>query len=185
MTNFRGNYLTFMTSRSKLLLAFILSLSCIGCDRISKDLAREHLKGQESVHFLNKTVHLVYVENTGAFMSWGADWPANISFWILTVLPILVMGAFAYYILRNHKNLVPIQLAAWVMVFSGGMGNLIDRVLFDRHVTDFILLGVPGFQTGIFNIADLFVTSGAFLLLTHSLLSSFKKKPVEESTTPS
>lgn len=135
------------------------------------------------IQYLNKTVTLVYVENKGAFMSMGADWSDSLSFWTLTVLPLLAMAAFAYFILRNYKKLPTIQLAAWVMVFSGGIGNLVDRVLFDRHVTDFILLGVPGFQTGIFNVADVFVTTGALLLLSHSLVAAIRKKPENDSDT--
>lgn len=172
-----------LSSRSKLFLVFLLSLSCIGCDRVTKNLAKEHLKGKEMIQYLNKTVTLVYVENKGAFMSMGADWSDSLSFWTLTVLPLLAMAAFAYYILRNYKKLPTIQLAAWVMVFSGGIGNLVDRVLFDRHVTDFILLGVPGFQTGIFNVADVFVTTGALLLLSHSLVAAIRKKPENDSDT--
>lgn len=174
-----------LSSRSKLLLVFLLSLSCIGCDRVTKNLAKEHLKGKEMIQYLNKTVTLVYVENKGAFMSMGADWSDSLSFWTLTVLPLLVMVAFAYYILRNYKNLPNVQLASWVMVFSGGIGNLVDRVLFDRHVTDFILLGVPGFQTGIFNVADVFVSTGAILLLSHSFIAALKKRAENDSAASS
>lgn len=169
-----------ISPRSKLFLVVLISLSCIGCDRVTKNLAKEHLKGHDMIQYLNKTVTLVYVENKGAFMSMGADWSDSLSFWVLTILPLLAMAAFAFYILRNYKKLPTIQLAAWVMVFSGGMGNLVDRVLFDRHVTDFILLGVPGFQTGIFNIADVFVTAGTLLLLTHSLFLALSKKTPPE-----
>jgi hypothetical protein len=49
--------------------------------------------------------------------------------------------------------------------FSGGMGNITDRVLYNRHVTDFINLGIMNIRTGIFNVADLYVTIGVLMLL--------------------
>lgn len=51
------------------------------------------------------------------------------------------------------------------LLFSGGIGNIIDRILFDRHVTDFMNLGVQNIRTGIFNVADVCVTAGAIGLL--------------------
>ena len=43
--------------------------------------------------------------------------------------------------------------------------NIIDRILFDRHVTDFMNLGIQNIRTGIFNVADICVTAGAIGLL--------------------
>lgn len=51
------------------------------------------------------------------------------------------------------------------LLFSGGIGNIIDRILFDRHVTDFMNLGFLNIRTGIFNVADICVTAGAIGLL--------------------
>jgi signal peptidase II len=51
-------------------------------------------------------------------------------------------------------------------MLAGGLGNIIDRLRFDRHVTDFMNLGIGSVRTGIFNFADLYVTFAAigFLL---------------------
>ncbi len=48
------------------------------------------------------------------------------------------------------------------MFVAGGIGNLIDRMLLDGHVTDFMNLGIGSFRTGIFNIADVILMMGAF-----------------------
>jgi signal peptidase II len=53
------------------------------------------------------------------------------------------------------------KLFSFALIISGGMGNIIDRILFDRHVTDFMILDVQGVHTGIFNFADVCVTAGA------------------------
>ena len=53
------------------------------------------------------------------------------------------------------------------------MANIFDRIVFGS-VTDFLYINLGGiFKTGIFNIADLSVTTGMILIL----ISSFKRKP--------
>lgn len=47
---------------------------------------------------------------------------------------------------------------------GGGIGNLIDRII-HGSVIDFFQIRLGFFQTGIFNIADIAVTNGVFILL--------------------
>lgn len=51
------------------------------------------------------------------------------------------------------------------LIFAGGIGNIIDRIFFDRHVPDFIIIGFKNLHTGIFNVADVCVTAGVIGLL--------------------
>jgi signal peptidase II len=48
---------------------------------------------------------------------------------------------------------------------GGGLGNLIDRMMNDGRVVDFVSLGVGSLRTGIMNVADVAVFAGAMLLL--------------------
>ena len=66
-------------------------------------------------------------------------------------------------------------MVAFILVFSGGIGNLADRVLFDRHVTDFINIGIGNLRTGIFNVADIYVTTGVLMLCFNYVRKSFIK----------
>jgi signal peptidase II len=67
--------------------------------------------------------------------------------------------------IRKSATLDWRSLFALTLIFSGGLGNLIDRILYDRHVTDFMNLGVFGLRTGIFNFADVYITLGVILAL--------------------
>jgi signal peptidase II len=60
---------------------------------------------------------------------------------------------------------------------ASGIGNLIDRLLFDGRVTDFLNLGIGGLRTGIFNIADVVGLLGFIVLL----LASGEAAPSNES----
>lgn len=52
------------------------------------------------------------------------------------------------------------KIFSLAMVFSGGIGNIFDRIVYDRHVTDFMNMGIGNIRTGIFNVADICVTAG-------------------------
>jgi signal peptidase II len=51
------------------------------------------------------------------------------------------------------------------LVAGGGISNLIDRLLYNGRVTDFLNVGIGGVRTGIFNVADMAIMAGALLLL--------------------
>lgn len=54
---------------------------------------------------------------------------------------------------------------AWSLVLSGGVGNPVDRIVYDGRVVDFMNLGIGSLHTGIFNVADVYIRTGAFLLV--------------------
>ena len=55
---------------------------------------------------------------------------------------------------------------AVALIFSGGVGNLYDRIAYGGSVVDFISIGIGPVRTGIFNIADIAITVGVLILLT-------------------
>ena len=143
----------------------MVSFACISCDRVTKDLAKEHLKNQPPVSYFHDTVRLEYVENTGAALSFGDNLPKSVSFWLLSILPLSFLLLLFAYIIKNAQKMGIMKVFSLALLFSGGIGNIIDRILFDRHVTDFINLGFLNIRTGIFNVADMCVTAGAVGLL--------------------
>jgi len=63
------------------------------------------------------------------------------------------------------------------LCFAGGVSNLIDRVRFGGTVVDFLNLGVRDLRTGIFNVADMLILTGAAILATSLLQKSGKPMP--------
>jgi signal peptidase II len=57
-------------------------------------------------------------------------------------------------------RIVPLALVA-----GGGLSNLIDRLMYDGRVTDFLNVGIGTLRTGIFNLADMAILGGALLLI--------------------
>jgi signal peptidase II len=165
-----------MKHKTKIILFCLLSLAFIGCDRVTKNIAKEQLKDKPPVSYFHDKVRLMFVENTGAFLSMGADWPKAKSFWLLTILPMLFLAGLMIVTMRKANQLSIFEMTAFILVFSGGFANLMDRILFDRHVADFINLGIGNFRTGIFNVADVYVTGGVLMLVFSFLKKSLTEK---------
>ena len=81
-------------------------------------------------------------------------------FLILTVVALYVLGRL-YVTTRAGQRLRAFAIA---LVCGGAIGNLIDRVRHETGVVDFIDMGIGGWRWPTFNIADVAVSTGAFLL---------------------
>jgi signal peptidase II len=172
-------FLALVNKKLNIIIFCVLCLGFIGCDQVTKGWARSYLDNREPVSIFHDTIRLIYVENTGAFMSWGAEWSQNMSFWIFTILPVALLLSFLVYVLKKWSQISILQAISFCMIFSGGIGNVIDRIVRHRHVTDFINLGFQDFRTGIFNVADLYVTIGV-LFFAFSSLKPSKKLPDQD-----
>lgn len=162
-----------MRVRTKILLFCIISIAFISCDRITKNLAKEHLMNKTELSYFHDTFKLEYAENTGAALSLGDGLPKTLSFLLLSVMPLALMIALLIYTVKNSASLSWMKIVSLALIFAGGIGNLIDRIFFDRHVTDFMNMGILGLRTGIFNVADVGVTAGVI-----GLLVFYKERPI-------
>jgi signal peptidase II len=155
--------------RPKTLLPLVLLLcGTVGCDQVSKQAALHWLSQAPASSYLGDTFRLSFMENTGAFLGFGADWPEPARWLALTLASSLfVAGASCLLfsrVWRNHSLWSP-SLLGLALVVAGGIGNLIDRVARDGAVVDFMNLGIGPLRTGIFNVADVYIMLGAALWL--------------------
>ena len=108
-----------------------------------------------------------YVQNTGA--AFGSF--ANNTVILAVITGIIIIIGIAAIIAKKIQN--KFLLTAAVMVISGGIGNLIDRI-FKGYVTDFIKVLFIDFP--VFNFADILVTCGSFLLLIYLVRDIFNDR---------
>jgi signal peptidase II len=149
----------------KIFLFCFCCLAFIGCDRATKEVAKDHLKDKEALSYLHDTIRLQYVENTGAAMSLGDELPKTISIIVLSILPLALLLILSGYTIKNSRDIQPGKIFLLSMIVAGGIGNIIDRIFNDRHVPDFINIGINNLRTGIFNVADMCVTMGVIGLI--------------------
>jgi len=150
------------------LLIFLLLISCVGCDQLTKDVAQQYLAFEPPRSWFHDTVRLEYAENTGAFLSLGSGMSEGLRVIFFQVLPALWLVALAI-ILFIAKQIPPLSAVAWSLVLSGGIGNLLDRLLHEGRVIDFMNIGIGPLRTGIFNVADVCITTGVVLLIIQTI----------------
>ncbi len=153
-----------MTVMKRWLIILILFVSVTACDQGTKFLAKEHLMGEGRISMAGDVFRLQYSENTGAFLSMGAELPEVLRKTIFTGFVALILVGFLVYLLRSDALNKATFIAGGLMV-SGGIGNLIDRVFNDGAVVDFLNLGFGAVRTGIFNVADMAIMAGLVLFL--------------------
>jgi len=143
------------------IIAFILLN--VGCDQLSKDLVRKRVEPMEYIQIIGDNLILTRIENTGAMLGFGQGFPPTLKLILLQGLPFIVLLILLIRTLQK-TNLNRWMLIAMAFVIGGGLGNLIDRFTYGS-VTDFFQIKLGMFKTGIFNMADMSVTTGVLLIL--------------------
>ncbi|HEY0969606.1 MAG TPA: signal peptidase II [Gemmatimonadales bacterium] len=83
--------------------------------------------------------------------------------WIFLALTVGAL-VILWRLYRETRSGDAPRVLALALVCAGAVGNLIDRVRSERGVVDFIDVGVGALRWPTFNIADMAVSVGAFLL---------------------
>ena len=151
----------------------------IAIDQISKVIVRTTMikGGRGQINVIKDYFQLIWVENKGAFLGMGSDMNETLRLIFLLILPALVLGYVIYYIIKT-KELDRLSLIAFCCIAGGGIANVFDRIVFGE-VTDFFFINLGGvFKTGIFNVADLSVTTGMAMLLFTGIFKSKNKENV-------
>jgi signal peptidase II len=156
-----------------LLIALVL-FPCVGCDQITKNIARESLANSGPIAFLNDIFRLQYAENPGAFLSLGAGTPENVRFWVFIFFVWVFLAGMLVYLLAS-PDISKVKMFSLSLVVGGGIGNLIDRVSNEGRVIDFMNIGIGSLRTGVFNVADIAISLGVVWLCAISFKASKKK----------
>jgi signal peptidase II len=142
-------------------LLIAAALTTVACDRVTKRAAESMLAGKPDRAFLAGTVRLAYAENTGGFLSLGAEWPPAIRTAVFTVATGLVLLVMPLLLMRWWRS--PWLALGITLFVTGGASNWIDRVT-RGSVIDFLNLGIGPVRTGIFNVADVALMIGGCML---------------------
>ena len=157
--------------KARLLPVVIAVAVTVGLDQWTKQLAIEHLQGQPDILYWGELLRLTFVRNTGAFLSLGSDLGPLLRTLLLEVFPTVLLLALLVYIFRERR-LNRWQVIALALIVGGGLSNIVDRLLFG-HVVDMLHMKVGSLQTGIFNVADMAIMAGMFIMLPFA----FQKEP--------
>ncbi len=146
------------------LLLFVIALSVVAADQLSKYLVRANMElGGESIPG-EGIVRLTYTTNTGG--AFGIFTNQTFLLAMTAIIGIAVLVLYLRY-LPVRSTLLKVGLG---LVLGGAVGNLIDRLRLGE-VTDFIDVGA----WPVFNLADSAITVGTILIVFYLLFAAGKR----------
>lgn len=154
------------------IVTILLIASLVGIDQLIKFLVVNQLQPIGEKMLIPGFIQLHYVENDGAMMGLMQG---KTKFMIIAAAAVLII-LFALFFSKKIK--FGFLYICLVMVVSGGIGNIIDRI-FRGFVVDYIEVLFVDFY--VFNFADCLVTVSAFLIIgyeIYDLIKDSKRKKV-------
>ena len=156
-----------MGFKTRCLIILAVMGICLLIDQGTKQVALSFLTDSRS--YLGGSFRLGLAYNEGAFLSLGASLSEEVRWALFLVGNSLVLLLVLIYAFLGRPSL-PLLLGA-ALLSAGGLGNLLDRALHQGRVVDFINLGIGPVRTGVFNVADMAIMAGVFLLLWESIVT--------------
>jgi len=158
--------------KTRYTLFAVISVVGLIIDQITKVYIDRSMRLYDSIQVFENFFHVTYLRNKGAAFSFlsNASWrlPFFITVSIIASLVILV----AFRKLRDDQKLAQVSLA---MIFSGAVGNLIDRVRLGE-VIDFLDVHWYRHHWPAFNVADSLICVGVVLLAIDMMLEEKRQK---------
>ena len=152
--------MNFKITNNKFYRNLIIILSIFIFDRLTKlyIIYLDKINSGSEI-FSSKFLNIYLIWNEG--IAFGLfSFNQNIFYNALTVLIFFIVCVILFILLKSNG----IKKYALLMIFGGAIGNLFDRIVY-RAVPDFIDLHINNFHWFIFNIADIFITIGVFLMI--------------------
>ncbi|MFQ5895727.1 MAG: signal peptidase II [Nitrospinota bacterium] len=156
-----------MALRKSYRLFFGLALGLAALDQWLKFWVAGTFDLGESLPLIPGFLSLTHVRNTGTAFGLLAGTKSlwlRLFFIVVTVAALLLV----FLLYRSLKPGRPISLVALPLVFGGGLGNLVDRVLWGE-VVDFVDIYYGRWHWPAFNLADSCITVGVTLLVMELL----------------
>ncbi len=155
------------TSRAGLVLLVVAT--CMAVDQIIKQWALNTLPGRPAQYYFDGLVTLIYAENPGVAFSMGSELSDSMRFWIFTIgVTVFLLSLLVYVMTSSHVRRV--EVWAYSLVIGGGASNVLDRMMHEGIVVDYIVMGKGMLRTAIFNLADTIILVGLGILLVYSFV---------------
>lgn len=155
-----------------LIFSFIAIAVLTAIDQLIKMLVVTHLKPIGQITVIPGLLELKYVENSGASFGMLPDMS-----WLFAIMTTIISAVIIFLLIKYKKHNFFTYFAA-IAIVAGGIGNLIDRLIF-HYVIDYIHVM---FFDYIFNFADCCVVAGVISFLIYVIFFMDKKpKPAVEA----
>ena len=136
---------------------YITAIIIFIIDQISKVTISSYIGLNSSIRVIKNFFYLTYTNNTGA--SFGILKNSRVLLIILSIIVLLILLRYISTFKETKYNILGLGF-----LMGGIIGNLLDRVLFG-YVRDFFNFYIIGYDFPVFNVADIFIVLGVFILI--------------------
>jgi signal peptidase II len=151
----------------EIIISLTVVLTVFIFDRITKVNIIKHQLDNQST-FVNDYLNFELIWNTGIGFGLLSQ-NANLYYHLISLLIFTVICFLIYLTFKADF----IEKILFSLILGGAVGNFYDRLIFFA-VPDFIDIHINDFHWFTFNIADIFITLGIFLIIIKDII--FKKK---------
>ncbi len=141
-----------MTKKILLIATLVFTL-----DQISKAVINITMSVGTSICVIPDFFYLTYYQNSGA--AWGILKSKQLFLSIISIIMLIIIYHYMYSFKRNKRNTL-----AFGLLIGGILGNLLDRLIFG-YVKDFLHFYIFDYSFPIFNISDIAIVIGIFLII--------------------
>lgn len=140
------------------LIAFIILV----IDQLIKRIIAASFIVSEKIYIIPRFFYLTYVKNTGGAWSVFDSIP-----YLLVIISALFLILISQYVYQKN-NFSKLEIIYLGMIIGGTFGNFIDRILVSG-VIDYIGLRFGNYYYPIFNLADIMIVLGVFLVIIETI----------------
>ena len=149
------------------ILAALTGAIVLVADQFSKIYIQNNFEMAKSYEFLPGIIDITYIHNDGG--AWGMLGGYT---WLLLSVTIVVMLVCMTLLLKYGAK-DKLMFWAIILVLSGGVGNMIDRIFRGGNVIDFLHFEFwPTFP--VFNVADCAIVIGVALLMVYFVIDTIR-----------
>ncbi|KMP12373.1 lipoprotein signal peptidase [Candidatus Nitromaritima sp. SCGC AAA799-C22] len=169
--------------KNKYLQLLLVSNALIVIDQITKFLVTIHVPMHYSIRVIDGFFSITHIRNPGVafglFAGQESDYKVIFFIMISTIAIAAILVIFNQT--PDRKRMVRIGL---ILIFSGAIGNLIDRILY-KEVIDFLDFYYQDFHWPAFNVADSCITVGVGLMIVDLFFNSPEGSGARDSSSES
>jgi signal peptidase II len=136
-------------------------------DQITKAIVLTYIPLYQSIPVIPGVFSLTHLHNPGGAFGFLAKQSSGIRHLVFIVLSSAAISLIFYFYWRTPRS-HPLLAGGFALILGGAIGNLIDRVRFEK-VVDFLDFYIGRYHWPAFNVADSAITVGIGIFLVHIL----------------
>ena len=125
---------------------------------------------------------ITHIRNPGVAFGLFADGPSEYKTYLFIGFSIIAIVAILIFFHQTPQENKMVRIAL-ILIFSGAIGNLIDRILY-QEVIDFLDFFYGSYHWPAFNVADSCITIGVLLMFVDLIQSGRASQTGDSSNTP-